>query len=425
MNVPAPLGKKNSHKQQSSVDFDPTTLDDGDDKTTAIDANVGTMSGARLSSDEIHGIAKRLFGADIPDDIRNAIVEESVNIRISVDRIVASHMNIALSALSILQHISKALQRTNVPSRQLTQRAERMTFDFVGRITGYSKNNIVFFWREYHKFFNNPDAMAHLTATDMRLLITKRKSDDVIQAVVDLRKGNRKASGKEVNELIDRLEQAEQQLSEKDLEVAIMQERSESAEQSAREANDEKNRLQYENERAQAKIAQLKDKSESMVLELRNTTGKHTSLVREADAQRVEIAKLAGELSSLKANPLKIIEKVEVPPAGLVSMQETIRQKMSHLDSLDERIIASNSRLENLRREQAEIDGELEKTRIIKDRMNSVLAKFSEFSAEYAAAQVLISGSSISPYRHFLEELSERLAKFAQETRLAISQADH
>ncbi|WP_320534252.1 hypothetical protein [Robbsia andropogonis] len=424
MAKPPPLKRINNDRQEN-VQFDPSALEDDDDNTPATDAQLNGTSNQPLNSDEVRLVAKTMLGTEVPDDIRNAIVEESINIRITKDRIVELHMSIALSAVNILRHITRALERNNLPSPRLTQRAERLTYEFLERITGFSKANVVMYLREYHKFFRNPEAMRYLGATDMRVLLAKNKTEEMVKAVIDLRKDKPKASGKEVQDLLDRVKRAEQRISEQELEATILQERSESAEQLAREANDEKNRLQNENERAQAKIAQLKDKSESMVLELRNTTGKHTSLVREADAQRVEIAKLAGELSSLKANPLKIIEKVEVPPAGLVSMQETIRQKMSHLDSLDEQIIASNSKLENLRREQAEIDGELEKTRIIKDRMNSVLAKFSEFSAEYTAAQVLISGSSISPYRHFLEELSERLTKFADETRLAISQADH
>lgn len=87
----------------------------------------------------------------------------------------------------------------NARSRQF---ALKYAYNYIRDIFHFSHSKIRLHVNVFDKFHLNSAAMEHLCLTDMQLLLAREIGDDIVDAVIQLRKDNPRLSTREVKDLI-------------------------------------------------------------------------------------------------------------------------------------------------------------------------------------------------------------------------------
>jgi hypothetical protein len=106
------------------------------------------------------------------------------------------------SIVELIHKLEREYVRLTGDSPAVRKRAKSLTYEFVQRTTGLSRDSIKLYARCYEKFGGTPDACEHLRISDMQLLLPADTDGDLIRYIIERRRDTPDLRREEIRELI-------------------------------------------------------------------------------------------------------------------------------------------------------------------------------------------------------------------------------
>lgn len=414
--------KRKATDHNEANDFDPTQPESG--SLVPKDSSDGAMTVHLASNEEIRKAITDLF-KDLSDQARGLIFEESVQINQSTQRVVFEQMRIGAAIHSVLRTVISGLHLSYPASENSIAMAEKRCYSFFKITQGMSKNLCQLYLRKYERFNDNPDAIEHLTATDMRTLLTNNRSDDLVNVVIEHRKENKDATQKDIDKLIAdyeaRLRRAQDTIDSKNAEIGVLCERNEVAEQMQRDAIDDRNKVDRDMASLQSEMEDLRRSRDALHLEVRRSSDKYNALLREQAEATARFTDLSAKYRDATANPETIETFVDKIPEGYTTLKEATEDAARKLEETASELAAGKEALKRAREQLAQTNEELRGAAMVRDQFERMLFKFTEFSAEFSASKLVANMTGHFPgQRDVVRSLVEQLTKYTSELQSAL-----
>lgn len=403
-------------------DFDPTKPEGA-----LVESRGGTDGSMTLylaSNNEIRNAISAIF-EELPEQVRNLIFEESVQINHSTRRIVFEHMRIGAAVHAVLRTVISELHKDYPPTPRSVAFAEKKCYEFFAQTQKYSKATCQLYLRQYERFCDNPDAMAHLSVTDMKMLMASNRADEVVSAVIEHRKLHPDATVKEIKQVVDdyeaRLKRAHATIESQKAEIDVLCERTEVAEQMERDARDDREKVERQLSTLHTEMEGLKKTKDTLTLAVKRSHEKYDALLREQQEAVERHNTLSAQYREALANPETVEKYIEKVPEGYNTLKEALDDAANQLGALSKSVAAEKDELNRTRDQLARTTEDLKTAGLARQQFQRMLLKFTEFSAEFSASKLVsnITGP-FAGQRDVLQALSDQMTEYVAELRTAL-----
>ena len=403
--------------------FDPSMPDDDSKLPAPFKRSKSPVTMYLANENEIRKVANEIFGDEFSDDDRNSIIEESLHIRTSKQRIVLEHMRVGAAVATILKKVVSKCTKLYGANDGSMKLAHDRTYDFLEKTQGYGRNACTLYLRQYEVFCGNDDAITHLSATDMRALTTQQRSKEVIEAVVELRRANPDAKQIEVKQLIADLEAAEKRAAlaeaenrDKDVRIAVLSDRADEAMTEAQDAKDKGQNAQRELNALREEMEALRESRDAITQEYGHHSARYNELMRDEAKTRRELDELADRYKRLQQNPETVEQIVEKVPDGYTSLSDAMNALTAKLKELEKGVAEKKATVAELDAKLAQANIKISAVSVVRDRLTRMVAQFSAFATEFNAAQLAATiEGDIKNHKSIVRGIADMLKKYVGE----------
>jgi hypothetical protein len=412
-----PHDKDPSGKEEQDKDFDPTIPEEGvvvPESADAID-----FIGTHLPSDtDIATAAREAFGNTLPEELIHDLMRSSTEINESVRRIMHEHMKLGYRFGEILRTVHRAYITVYSDNPKTLQRARSDAFAYIEKIHRVSFSKIRLHIDAYAKFHSNSEAVEFLRQTDMQMLLGKDIGDDVVNAVIEARKGSPEMSTREVKELIaafrhkqDELTATLEQVETINTELARVTAAYDLSRAEEKRLQREMETMRLDQTETEEAMGRLRNDL-SLSGDTRNALHQELAAVqKERDAARREVSELMNR-PALKEDP----EAREDSRRA----NEHFKRLQSESEQLEQRIESQRAEEEAIAARLAQAEETLAARSRVQEKVDSMITKFGEFAQEYHSAQLYCTADgSAQRFAGIFDALGDVVARFNAEIHAA------
>lgn len=400
--------------QQPDFDpsFDPTIPEDGVELQDS-DRELQELYSRHLPSrDEISVAARAAFASVLSEQAVQRLTHSSVEINESVRRIMHEHMNLGFRFAEIVRTVQDEYILEFGDNRKTTARAASDALSYIERLHLISISKIRLHIGAYNKFHDNADAVEFLRLTDMQYLLGRDVGDDIVDAIIEKRKGDPEMSTRAVKELIAVLRQKDdehkadkEQLESVNEEFAGLLERHNSLNAEVKRMTEQMDRMRHDHTSAQDSHSRLRT-------ELSLVTNTSSTLNQQLQDVERERDQLQNEMKELRARPpVKADDRLAKEEAK--ERDDHLMRLIQQSRELDEEIEKKVARKTEITRLLDESESKLEAGRKLEAEMNGLLKDFSNISERYHTAQLLCTAEgNPKRFQGIFQALADLVGKF-------------
>lgn len=396
--------------------FDPTIPEEG--VVVPEDDESLDFVGTHLPSHSDIAVATREMFGSLPEELIQDLLRSSTEINESVRRIMNEHMNLGFRFGEIMRIVHRAYMAAYGDTTKTLQRAKRDAFAYIEKLHRISNSKVRIHIEAYTKFHNNSDAVEFLRKTDMQMLLGKDIGDEVVNAVIEARKGNPEMSTREVKDLIaayrhkqDELTATLEQVETINNEFAKLTSLYDLSRAEEQRLNRDMERMRLERTESQAATDRLRN-------ELTLVGNSKNALHQELSDVQNQLAAARREHNEAKSNP-PAVDNPEAK-ADLDRINAEFARLMTESANLSQKIESQKAEEAVVKARLAESVAALDMRKRLDEEMNGLLVGFGEFVQKYHSAQLLCTaGSALDQYRPLFDALADIVGKFHAEIQVA------
>ena len=396
--------------------FDPTVLDPG---TALENSNQHSLTPFSLyvpDENAVRTAAFELFGSNLPEAVIRNIIADSEEIAQSTRKIIQEHMRMGGNFLNIKRSVESAFVAQQGDKKPVRDRAAHLVYQYIERLHGIGQARASLYMRAYEKFVSNDEAMALLKQADMQMLLAKDTPDELIEMVIDARRGNPDMKKREVKALID------EYYAEKDqqLRVATTELSTKAAELD--EAYSENRRLAAQLEQLKQDNARDRKAAEATKVELKSASSSVSVLQQELAKRERALEDAHRALASAESKVQ--VKEVEVIPESFGKMEDRIEEQITRKRQVESELALAQEQLAEVQKRRDQQMAQLEASERLEKQVNGLIEHFAAFTQQYHTAQLMVTADGHpEQFKAIFQALADIVGKFHAELTAAAARS--